>query len=244
MGEVHVGLVEDHDLAGPQARAEFAGARVVVLPGGVHHREGRQPAVQVEAQVHLGRRLAPPVPGPVHAVGHQLHGRGVHGVDPDLEAPQQAPAPAAGGEGRPDLLEMPEGGPEELLGEGRAALPVGVGERVARRRRHAEAPEGRRLQAQPVAHVVEADGMGQLGEEHRRHMAPGAEAAGLLLDPRLPRQAVERSQRNVVEKLLEDDHIAAGWRSAFVFHPYRVAGFQMQRQPNFSPASANPMGCL
>lgn len=67
MEEVHVGLVEDHDLALRDDGADLAGALVVVMARGVHDGEGGQEAVEIEPQVHLGRRLAPPVLRPVHA---------------------------------------------------------------------------------------------------------------------------------------------------------------------------------
>ena len=66
------------------------------------------------------------------------------------------------------------------------------------------------LQTQPVAHIVEADGVGELGEEHRREMAQDAEGAGLGLHARLAGVAVDHSARNEVENLLEDDHIGCG----------------------------------
>lgn len=41
-------------------------------------------------QVHHGDCLAPALLGPVHAVGVPLNDRGIHCVDLDLKAPQQA----------------------------------------------------------------------------------------------------------------------------------------------------------
>ena len=48
-------------------------------------------------------------------------------------------------------------------------------------------------------------------------MAPHTEAAGLGLNSGLQPQAVDRSPRNEVEKLLEKDHIASGWCGGFHF---------------------------
>jgi len=48
--EIHIGLVESHDFAGENARADLAGALVVVLPSGIDDGEGRQETVQVEWQ--------------------------------------------------------------------------------------------------------------------------------------------------------------------------------------------------
>lgn len=211
MGEVDVGFVEHHDLTIGDARADLAGALVVVVLGAVDDGEGWQVAVQVEPQVHLGGGLAAAVFGPVHAVGDELHGGGVHGVDPHLETPQQALALVAVGEIRARVLEMAESGPEEFFDEGGVALFVGVGECVARRRGNPKAGERRGFQAQPIAEIVEADGVGELGEEHRGEVAGDAEAAGLRIDTRLAGVAADEMARNEVEHLLEDDHIGAGW---------------------------------
>ena len=96
--------------------------------------------------------------------------RGIHRVDADLEAPQQALAFFPGGKGRVDILEVSQLFPEQLFREGRVAFLVGVGEAVARWRAQAVAGEYAELHAQPVADVVETDGMGKLGEKHRGQM--------------------------------------------------------------------------
>ena len=211
MGEIDVGLVEHHDFAIGDARADFAGALVVVVLGAVDDGEGWQVAVQVEPQVHLGGGLAAAVFGPVHAVGDELHGGGVHGMDPDFETPQQTLALAAAGEIRARVLEMAEGGPEEFFDEQGVALLVGVGDGVARRRGDAEAGERRAFEPQPIAEIVEADGVGELGEKHRGEMAGDAEGAGLRIDSRLAGVASDQMARNEIEDLLENDHIRAGW---------------------------------
>ncbi len=118
VSEVHVSLVENHNLTGLHSRADLPRALVVVVFSSVHDGKGRQEAVQVEAQVHLGRSLAPAVLGPVHAVGNQLHGGGVHGVDFDFEAAQETFAFFACGKGRAGMLEMRKGGPEEFFDKG------------------------------------------------------------------------------------------------------------------------------
>ena len=138
VGEIHVGLVKNHDFTGGNARADLAGALVVVLPGGIDDGKGWQEAVQIEPQVHLCRRLAPAVFRPVHAIGHQLHRGRVHRVDPDFEAAQQTLALAPGGEVGTGVLEVAHHRPEELFDEIRAAFLVGVGKGVAGRRGHTE----------------------------------------------------------------------------------------------------------
>lgn len=234
MDEIDVGLVEHHDFAIGDAGADFAGALVVVVLGGADDGEGWEVAVQVEPQVHFGGGLAAAVLGPVHAVGDELHRGGVHRVDPHLEAPQQPLALASGGEVRAGVLKMNEGGPEQSFDEGGVTLLVGVGERVARRRGDAETGERRRLEPQPIAEIVEADGVGELGEEHRGEMAGNAEGAGLRIDARFAGVAADEMARNEIEDLLEDDHIGAGW-CCFVHTPLPSG-----RDLNSTPARFHP----
>ena len=84
--EVHISFVKEHHFALLDARADFAGALVVVVLGRVDDREARQKALEVEPQMALRGGLAPAMLRPVHARGHQLDGRGVHHMDGALEA--------------------------------------------------------------------------------------------------------------------------------------------------------------
>jgi hypothetical protein len=63
----------------------LAGPLAVVVSCRVHDSESGQKTLQVQAQVQLGCGFAPPVARPVHTVGHQADGRGVHRVDSSLE---------------------------------------------------------------------------------------------------------------------------------------------------------------
>lgn len=66
------------------------------------------------------------------------------------------------------------------------------------------------LEAQPIAHIVEADGISELREVHRREMAADGEMAGFHFNPRLPSvldDGVDEPQENGVEQLLEDCNI-------------------------------------
>lgn len=131
------------------------------------------------------------------------------------------------------MLEMTQHRPEERFSKLRAALLVGVGETVPGWRGDSEAGQNTRLEAQPVANLVESHSVGELGEEHRAKMAPRAEGASFGFHARGKGEAVNHSARNEVEYLLEDDHIGAGWYS-FVHTPYRVAGISTQHHPAFS----------
>jgi len=87
--EINVGLVEDNDFPGTNARSDFAGPLVVVLGSGVDNGKRGKKAVQAEPEVHLDGGLASAVLCPTDAVGDQFHDGGVHSVDPDFETPQQ-----------------------------------------------------------------------------------------------------------------------------------------------------------
>jgi hypothetical protein len=73
--------------------------------------------------------------------------------------------------------------------------------------RHAEARQHARLEPLPVTNVVETDGVGEQGEEHRGKMTQHREGAGLGYHACGKGVAVDHSARNEVENLLEDDHI-------------------------------------
>ena len=74
--------------------------------------------------------------------------------------------------------------------------------------------------------------MGELGEEHRRGVAHHAEGSGHGVHACPGGVALDQSERNEVENLLEDDPIGSGW-CCFFIPPYRVAGISIQHQPAF-----------
>lgn len=133
--------------------------------------------------------MGDPFPFPVHAGGHQLNGGGVHRVDGALEAVEQPLALAAAGKARVQALEMFQDRPEQLLGQDRVAVLVGVGEIVAGGRGGpAQGRERPGVQPQRVTDIVESEGVGQLRVEQRDDVAPRREGAGLLVHPRRRRQ--------------------------------------------------------
>ena len=67
MGKVQIRLVKDDNLTGANTGAEFTGSFAVVFSCRINDGEAGQKAVEVQPQMALGRRFAPPVLGPVHA---------------------------------------------------------------------------------------------------------------------------------------------------------------------------------
>ena len=165
----------------------------------------RQKAVQVQAQVAFGRRLAPAVFGPVHARSHQTNHRGVHDLDGSPESVGQTPPAPALAEARGDLLQMPEHVPKKLFGHPVVAHFVGMAERVlGRRSRPADGAERTGLQTQRVADVIETQGMRHLRINHRHHLTPATEGARPTLGPAGSRQLRHQMRRNKLANLPED----------------------------------------
>lgn len=167
------------------------------------HREGGQERVQIEPQMALRRGLAPSVLRPAHAVGNQRDGAGIDRVDRAPEAPGQSvvaqPEPGAGG------LEVAEHLPEELFHHVTLPDPVGVGEGVAGGgHRPPDRGELPGVVAQPVTHVIEADGMGELGVEQGHDLAPRAEGPGFFIDAVFAREFGHEMPGNELAYLAED----------------------------------------
>ena len=207
-----VGPVEDDDLPGADAGADLAGTGRVIVAGGVDDGEARQEALEVQPEVALGGGLAPPVLGPIQTRGNELNGGGVDHMDDALEATGQAFEASPGTELRLDRLQMGKHRPEELLGHRRVAMLVSVRESVAAGR--GGAPDTRQpadMVAQGVAHVVEADRVGQLGVEHGDHVATSREGPGLGLHPAGLRQFSDEMAGDEIAKLGQDTELASGW---------------------------------
>ena len=164
MTKIDVCLVKEGNFAFCKARAEFPGPAVVVMTGLLDDHKGGKKALQIKPDMAFGRRFAPPVFGPTHAIGHQGNGGGINRVDGSLEATGQSfvSHPEALGL----FLEMIENLPEQLLHHLRITSSIGMRERIAGRNIGAANPGKPRLvMAQSVAHVIETDRVGQLSVE-------------------------------------------------------------------------------
>src|SRR5271170_6386953 len=115
MTEVHVTLVKQGDLAAFNPGAHFPRPQVVVLTGGVDDDKVGQKTLQVEPHMGFGGGFAPPVLGPVQAVGHQFHHRGVHHMNGQLETKGRSPAPSLD-KGRCLFTQVTQHLPKQLFG--------------------------------------------------------------------------------------------------------------------------------
>ena len=227
--EVHIGLVEDDNLAGLHARTDLSGSLGIVVAGGVNQGECGQEALEVEPHVALGCRLAPSVLGPVHAFGDQFKGCGIHNVDRPAKPVRHTSAPPSASKFRRERLEMREHGPENLLHQHCLALLARVGESVtARRGRTAKCRERAAMKPQRVTYVIEADRVSQLRVEHRDHMAPGRKCPAGFVHPGLSRQLRHEMGRNEIAELSQNAELGCRW-AGLVFHPLPSGRFSLPR---------------
>jgi len=232
MGEVHVSLVKYDDFTGLDAGAQFPGALGVVVPGGVHEGKARQKTLQVQPQMTLGRRLAPPVFGPIHTRGDQGNGGRIHQMNRAPELAGETFAGFATDKAWGALAQVIQDRPKELFGHlGRADL-VGMRERVAIGRGGAADTRKRpRVQTQRVAHVIETDAVRELGVHQGQHVTPRLKGAGLLRRAGLARQFGHQKLRNKIANLPQQIQFRDRWNGCcFLFHPCRVAGLNQSFQ--------------
>ena len=83
----------------------------------------------------------------------------------------------------------------------RGAPIVGRGLRIACRRRDPKTRDGLALEPQPVADIIETEGVRQLDKHKRSKMAPDRVAYGLGIHPMLPGGGFDGPLRNILEKL-------------------------------------------
>src|SRR5271163_3164263 len=106
-----------------------------------------------------------------------------------LETPCDTLAPVAPRKAGLEGLQVAEHRPEQFFREVGISFLIGVGEIIAAGRRGpAQRHQRPAVQAQPVADVVEADGVRELGVDQAHQMAPWAERAGFLVHTGFPRQ--------------------------------------------------------
>jgi hypothetical protein len=231
--EVDVSLVEEHNLAGANARAQLPRAFGVVVSGGVDDGEAGQKTVQVQPQMALGRSLASAMLGPIHTRGHQLDRGGIHHADDAAKATRQAPALPSTGKTRVQAAQMLQDRPEQLLRQRGIALTIGVGQVVARGRRGpAQADEQAAVQSQTIANIVEPDGVNQLRVEKGDDMAPWRIGPRPGVDAGLVGELAHQKRWNEIANLAQDAELTSAWSggclgSGMLFvHPLLVEPFR------------------
>ena len=113
------------------------------------------------------------------------------------------------------VLEMSQRAPEHKGSKRGVADFVGVGEVVARGRGESEGGNGARFEPQPVADVIEAQGMGQLHEEHCAQMTEHGVGACFGIDARFLGCLVDDATRNELEDLPKNIDVVACWLSGW-----------------------------
>ena len=244
--EVDVGFVKDDDLTGGHAGAQFVGSPVVVFAGGVDDSEAGQEGLQVEPHMTFRGRLAPAMLGPIQTPCDQLNGGRVHDMDQALETEGELRS-AAGTEARLQLLQMREHGPKQLLGQLRVPLAVGMGKRVlAGRRGRANRRQWSRMQVQRIRHIVETQGMGQLGIEQTHDVTPRTKRPRLGVHPGGSGQLRHQMVGNQIAELPQECETTARWLVGCGFMHGLPCGRSTHRKPTsffqHHSKNAKPMG--
>ena len=128
---------------------------------------------------------------------------------------------------------MAEHGPENLLCQGRVSLLVGVRKIIAAGRRgSAQCDQQPAVQAERIAHIIEADGVSMLRVDEAHQMAPRREGSHLGMHTRLPRQLRDQMWRDQVAELPQNRKRTASRAGVILlFHPCRMA----ERKPRPEP---------
>ncbi len=144
---------------------------------------------------------------------------------------------ATGAAARMKLWQMIEYVPEQLLGQERVALAVGVRERVlAGRRGGANCRQGTGVQAQRITDVVEAEGMSELGVEQTHDMTPRTKRPCVGVHPGVAGQLRHEMVGNEIAELAQESETAARWLAGgLVLH-----GLLCGRSNRFKPTSISP----
>jgi hypothetical protein len=141
---------------------------------------------------------------------------------------------------------MAEDGIEKVLGHLGGAFAIGGGEGVLAGRGCAtHRRERSRMQPQGITHIIESDGMGQLGIEQTHDMTPGCERASAFGNPCIPRQFGHQVCRNKIAELMQEREAAARWLVRCGFnHSLPCGRFTRGKPTLFYPSTLKPVGLL
>jgi len=184
--------------------------------------------------VTIGGGLAPPVLGPVHALGDQFDGGGILNVDRLAEAVCYGPPSTPSGKARGQCLNVPKYSSEKLLSQNSLALLARMEESVATRwGRAANCRERCTVKAQRITHVIESDKMGQLRGEYRDNMAPRGKRPAPFIHPCFARQLRHEMGRDEIAELAQNAELGRRWAGLFSY-PLPSGRFKCAR-PSFPP---------
>src|SRR6266516_2636004 len=216
------------------------------MASGVNAGAAGNKTFQVQPQMTLGRRLAPPMLGPTHAVGHQLNGGRIDQVNHPFEA-QGKPWPPATAKAWAQALQMLQHLPEQLLSHGGVAQPIGMRKGIAPRRAgSADRRQGTGMQLQSIADIIQSQAVGQLRIEQRDDVAPRFIGPRLLLYFCFAGKLWDKVIRNPVANLAQNRQLTLRWLLAFVsvFHVRACRTERAESQRFFSSTSTLAVGRL
>src|SRR5665213_3289950 len=166
-------------------------------------------------------------------------------MDGAFETVRQPPATVQAAEARMLLAQMLENLPEELLGNARRPMLVGVAQVVARGRRcPPDGGERPGVQAQRVAHIVEAHRVGELRVDEGDNLAPVGIGARLGRVLGLGGKVADQTQWHEVADLPQCGELASSWLGCGCFHTSRVAAMTALANSLFDLLFATLMGWL
>lgn len=234
VGEIHVGFVENNDLSIFQPCTDLTGSLGVIVAGRVNKGEAGQETLEVEPHVAFSGRLAAAVLGPVQTRSHQFDGRRIHNVDRLAEAADHPLASAAISKFRGKRLKMTQNRPESLLGQNRLPLFARVGKPVATRRGSpTKSREGAAMKLQGITHIVETNGVGQLGVEHCHDMTPSGKRPADLIHSGISRQRRHEVGWNEIAELAQNGELRRRWAGIFLFFHNLPHGRNGGSRPSF-----------
>lgn len=218
MIEIHIGLVEKHNLPGQHGGADLPGPLGVVVTRGVDEDKTGKETLEIQSQMAFGGGFAAAMFGPVHAPSNQLYGRRVDNMDGSAKAVRYAPPPASVPESRRERLKMREHRPKELFSQFRFANLASMREPVAaRRRRCTNCRKRPAVKSQCITNIIKADGMSQLSVKHRDHMTPRRIRPAELFHPCLPGQLWHKMRWNGIAELAQNREVRCRWAGLFLF---------------------------
>jgi len=167
----------------------------------------------------LGRRLAPPMSGPIHTRSNQRNSGRIHQMNQALELAGKTLSACATDEtwdnwpkcSKTAQKSFSPSRPDALCPHGKGCCGWGRGS--------PDAGQWTRLQAQGITNVVESDAMGELRVDQRHHMTPRTEGAGSFIHFCFTGNLGHQKLRNEVANLPQKISFDGAGTVGFLFIP-------------------------